>query len=171
MRQTGIQQLADFLQIGFAKYWQNFDKRLWRQIPPAKLQEKDRQFFVKSSLNQFSGVATKHGVWRNVFGNHRVGSDDRPVPDFYTGHDDAFPSDPNIVSDDRIPLMGELGHMRRRMLAPCATKDMERIGRHAADAVVCRPHNEFCTGRDRAKPSYDEFVAKLGIVEKNIVFS
>ena len=66
--------------------------------------------------------------------------------------------------------MWKLGHMRRSMLAPCAAKDVEGIGCHTADAMVRRPHNEFCAGRNRAELSNDELVTKLRIVEKNIVF-
>ena len=39
---------------------------------------------------------------------NRIGRDNGSVPDFNTGHDDAFPPDPYVVAHDNIPFKGEL---------------------------------------------------------------
>lgn len=59
--------------------------------------------------------------------------------------------------------------MRLRIRFPSAAKDIERIGGHAADAVVGRTHYKLCPRRDGAKLSDYQPVAEARPVKEHIV--
>jgi hypothetical protein len=50
----------------------------------------------------FGRIASDHGVRVDIGDDDRSGRDDGAIADGDAGHDDGFPADPYVVSDDSV---------------------------------------------------------------------
>ena len=107
-----------FFKVGVAQKRQYFHQTLGCKIPPAKLQQQFDQFVIKPLFQRFCGISSCDGVSRDILHYNGACSDDSSIPDMNTGHDDTFPTNPDIIADDGISLMRKLGKVRRGVCFP-----------------------------------------------------
>lgn len=60
--------------------------------------------------------------------------------------------------------------MIRSYFVPDFAHDVERIGRHAREAMIGRTHDKSCAVRDLTEFADDKLVAEDRIIEKNLRF-
>jgi hypothetical protein len=89
------------------------------------------------------GIASDRGVRGDIGDDDRSSRDDRAIADGDTRHDDGFPADPYVVSDDGVAAAVDPGQKLRGLFEPSPAEDEERESRRAHHRVVCVRQEEF----------------------------
>lgn len=137
-------------------------------IPPFKARKQPDRLIVKAPPQQPCRVSGNDGIGFDVAADHTVCADYRAVADMDAGEDNGVLPDPHIVPDDGVALERQLAELGCELL-PAAAHDVERIGAHAAHAVVCAVHDELNALCDGAEFADDELVAQKLIVVRDML--
>ena len=125
-------------------------------VPPLYIQQLPDPVIIKSLADLRRRVAANDGIGGYIFGDGRIGRDDRAITDRDTSHDSGIVPYPHIIADDGIPLRRILLTLHRPF--PPVTEDRKGIGRYRIGQMVGPVHDKGDPRSNHAKLSDDQLV-------------